>query len=180
MDGLSRMENMKKKHRRSSAVQWSISVIAVLCLIAFVLLVWFAPISIADNSMAATLEQGDIVFYNRLAKHVRLIERSDIVVFKDAQGSLIQRRVIANSGDTVEIREGVVYINEKYRVDEREYATIVPFNMSQRKVPEDCVFVLADNRQYQAENNSPSACMIKLDDILGIVQFNLNEFCFYK
>ena len=107
----------------------------------------FEPFRIPSGSMYPTLEVGDYLFvskytygYSRHSFPASLMpikgrifssmpERGDIVVFKfpvDNKTDFI-KRVIGLPGDTIEVRRGVLYINDKavernevgsYKVDE--------------------------------------------------------------
>lgn len=68
-----------------------------------------------SSSMYPTLQIGDHVFINKIAPHVRSIERGEIIVFVypcDAQRDYL-KRVVALGGDTVEVRCNVVWVNGK-------------------------------------------------------------------
>ena len=136
--------------------------------------------TVQDGAMSPSLREGDIVFFSRITKHLRLVERSDMVVFKRDDGTFALRRVVATAGNKVEIVDGVVIINGKYRLDEREYTATVPFSMKQTEVPPNYVFVLPDNRERAAAALNREAEMVNVDDIYGVVKFNLNEFVLYS
>jgi signal peptidase I len=86
----------------------------------------------------------------------RPIERGHVVVFKfpeDPTRDFI-KRVIGLPGETVEIRDNVVYVNgtpidEPYLTDEarRQNGDFPPF-----EVPEDSLFVMGDNRSNSADS----------------------------
>ena len=68
---------------------------------------------IPSESMENTIMTGDRIFGNRLAYLFDDPERFDIVIFKypDDESQRFIKRVIGLPGETVEIREGKVYIN---------------------------------------------------------------------
>jgi|SRR4029453_12331982 signal peptidase I len=122
---------------------------------------------VPSGSMLPTIQIGDHIFVNKLAYSVRLpllgtqlmkigeLKRGDVVVFVspiDPSTDLI-KRVVAIPGDTVEIRNKVLYVNGD-KVDDPHASftdsTIMPNgnrdNMKPKKVPEGKFFVMGDNR----------------------------------
>ena len=68
---------------------------------------------IPSESMEQTIMTGDRVFGNRLAYVFGDPERYDIIIFKypDNEKELFIKRIIGMPGETVEIKDGKVYIN---------------------------------------------------------------------
>ena len=85
-----------------------IVVVAVLLINNFLLI----NAKIPSESMENTIMTGDRIFGNRLAYTFGEPERFDIVIFKfpDDESQLFIKRVIGLPGETVEIRDGKVYI----------------------------------------------------------------------
>lgn len=69
---------------------------------------------VPSGSMEQTIMTGDRVFGNRLAYKNKEPERFDIVIFKypDDPSQLFVKRVIGLPGETVNIVDGKVYIND--------------------------------------------------------------------
>ena len=90
-------------------------IILVVFVIAF-LLGHFVYINarVPSGSMEQTIMTGDRVFGNRLAYKTKDPERFDIVIFKypDDPSQLFVKRVIGLPGETVNIVDGKVYIND--------------------------------------------------------------------
>lgn len=170
---------MSKRHRKSAVVQWLVCVALVLIILVLIFFVWLRPMSVADEQMSPTLQKGDIIFYSSLTKHLRLVERSDMIAVRAWDGSTKIVRVIATEGNKVEVRQGVVFVNGKYRLDEHEYISwVADFDLELIEVPKNYVYALPDNRElppYSAED-----CLVQLDDILGVVRFNINDFTLYN
>ena len=92
---------------------------------------------------------------------------------KDVKVKFIVKRIIGIPGDTIDIRDGHVYINEV--LQEEDYIKGQTFESSNFsypiKIPENQVFVLGDNR----ENSSDSRGLgpIEYNQIIGRVRFKL-------
>src|SRR5690349_158121 len=75
----------------------------------------YQPVKVEGTSMLPELRDQERIFVNKFVYRIEEINRKDIVVFwypNDPQKSYI-KRIIGMPGDTVEIKKGVVYINNK-------------------------------------------------------------------
>lgn len=85
------------------------------------------------------------------------------------------KRVIAVEGDRVSIVDGKVYVNNKeiYEnyIDENSYTDI--YNKNQWEVGKNEVFVLGDNREFGASEDSRSFGTISIDKIKSIANFRI-------
>ncbi|MDO4544095.1 MAG: signal peptidase I [Clostridia bacterium] len=169
---------MAGRHKRTARIQWLCCIGIVLLLLAFTMFVWFAPLRISGNAMAPTLIDGEIVFFNRIYKHVKSLERGEMIVYKDGNGQTQVGRIIALSGETAEIIEGEVRINNRYRADESDYVDFAEFNMAATEVEYNCVLVLFDSRSLYQDGSAYPA-QVSLNDVVGVVQFSLTFFEFF-
>jgi signal peptidase I len=153
---------------------------------------------IPSSSMEPTLLVGDHLLVNRLSYAVKVPftdvvifrigtpERGDVIVFRypvDRTKDFI-KRVVAKEGDTVEIKDKVVYVNGN-RIDypQAQYLepTIIPGFFSQRDntgpltVPKDSYFVMGDNRDRSLDSRFWG--FVTYDDLVGkalIIYFSWN------
>ena len=75
----------------------------------------YQPVKVEGTSMLPELSDQERIFVNKFVYRIEEINRKDIVVFwypNDTSKSYI-KRIIGMPGDTVEIKAGVVYINNK-------------------------------------------------------------------
>ena len=113
-----------------------------------------------SGSMIPTLRSAshktfaDRLIVNKLVYHFNQPERGDIVLFNSPynDGKQYVKRLIALPGETVEIRRGMVYINNKVLVIpgvtiRRDYS-----NLSKQIVPDNHFFMLGDNRPNSADS----------------------------
>jgi signal peptidase I len=75
----------------------------------------FEAFYVAAGSMSPSLQQGDRILVNKLVGREQLPDRGDVVAFRNpgSGAPVFVKRVIAIAGDTVELREGEVWVNGK-------------------------------------------------------------------
>ena len=109
----------------------------------------YQPMKIQGDSMAPLLSDRELIFINRLVYHFEPAQRGDVIVFSyplDRTKSYI-KRIVALPGETVEIRQGMVYVNanplpEPYVPSQYEdLSDFAPIQLSS-----DSYFVLGDHR----------------------------------
>lgn len=103
---------------------------------------------VPTGSMESTIKTGSRMFGFRLAYVTKEPERGDVVIFKypDDEKQVFVKRVIGLPGETVEIIEGVTYINGQALEEDYLNETPVKENFGPYNVPEDSYFVMGDNR----------------------------------
>src|SRR5262245_28498694 len=75
----------------------------------------YQPVKVEGTSMLPELVDQERIFVNKFVYRIEKIQRRDIVVFwypLDPTKSYI-KRVIGMPGDVVEVRRGVVYVNDR-------------------------------------------------------------------
>ena len=166
----------KEKDRVRSAVEWIAVIVGALVVALVVKTFLFQAFYIPSASMEPTLEKGDRVLVNKLSYDLHDINRGDIIVFElppekvgpDGIKDLI-KRVVGLPGETIESRDGIVYIDGK-RLDEPylgEGVTTDNPAIDRQVVPEDHVFVLGDNRDNSADSRFPNRGPIPIEDVIG-------------
>lgn len=143
-----------------------IVVVVVLIINNFVLI----NAKIPSESMENTIMTGDRIFGNRLAYIAKDPERFDIVIFKfpDDESQLFIKRIIGLPGETVEIRDGKVYINGSDTPLDDSFTPEPPVgDYGPYEVPEGCYFMLGDNRNYSKDSRFWQNTYVEKDKILG-------------
>ncbi len=108
---------------------------------------------IDGNSMNPTLQNGQYLIINNITYMLEDPARGDIIVFEHPRSSLnLIKRVIGLPGDTVEVREGTVFVNGE--VLNEPYIAAPPSYSGSWDVPEDSYFVLGDNRNNSSDSHS--------------------------
>ena len=148
----------------------------VLIIVAALLLNTFIIINarIPSASMETTIMTGERVFGNRLAYKVSDPKRYEIAIFKfpDDESRLFVKRVIGLPGDTIELRNGAVYING---VNDMENETFISTNLGDDfgpyVVPEDCYFMMGDNRAHSNDSRFWDHTCVRKDQLVGRAGF---------
>lgn len=117
---------------------------------------------IPSGSMEPTLQIDDRLVVEKISYRFNPPKRSDIIVFQapqralDAVGSTSHdayiKRVIGLPGETVEVRDGKVFIDNK--VLQENYIQAPPnYKWGPEVVPEDQYLVLGDNRNSSSDGH---------------------------
>ena len=157
---------MSDKEKIKSVVrEWVESIVIAFVLAMFIRTFFVQAFKIPSGSMRMTLIEGDRLMVNKLRYGPKVPltkkrlpglgkpQRGDIIVFvfpEDPKKDYI-KRLIAFAGETVEIREGKIYINDQ-AVEDPVIQDIYYYNRGNYgeanqkiKVPHDSYFVLGDN-----------------------------------
>ena len=136
---------------------------------------------VIGSSMVPTLEDGNQLITDKITYRFREPERFDIIVFPHGPAKEYYiKRIIGMPGDTVEFRDGDVYINnsdtplsdafcsvqDMTGLDMNRTVLSNPFT-----VPEDCYFVLGDNRLNSKDSRYWQNPFVQRDKILGEAMF---------
>lgn len=138
---------------------------------------FIASIKVPSGSMENTIMTGDRLFGNRLAYLKDLPKRGDIVVFAwpDDEKEMYIKRIIGLPGETVNIIDGKVYINDAAEPLEEPYVKETPYGTyGPYKVPEGHYFMLGDNRNHSADSrawNNPYVALEKIQSKAICVYF---------
>ena len=169
-----RRETFKKLHWHHNLWRWVFSTFLAALFMFFVCFVWFGWARMGNDSMAPTLRQGNLVLVDRLYKYCYEIERTDMVAYyRPGTRELLIKRVVATGGESVSGRDGAVWIDEKYRLNEEEYGAGNTDDFDTVEVPEGSVFVLSDDRQYLGDSREDGIGCVSLSDVVGVMHIRL-------
>lgn len=131
----------------------------------FLVRAFIEPFVVEHSSMWPTIEEGEYILVNKVSYHLHQPERGDIIVFHPPWhfGRPYIKRVIGLPGDTVEIRDGKVFVNGSPLNE--PYAGQTLDILPPTKVPEGEYFVLGDNRNNSYD--SRKGWTVSRDYIIG-------------
>jgi signal peptidase I len=114
-----------------------------------------ARVVVEGPSMRPTLISGEWIVVSRWTYKLGSPRRGDVVVFlppTNAQTDDLIKRVIGLPGDTVEVRDGSVWINGTILKESYAVGTTTPDNRWQ--LGADQIFVMGDNRELSLDSRS--------------------------
>lgn len=122
-------------------------------------------------SMEPALKDGDIMLVDKLSYRFSQPERFDVIVFsyRYQKGRYYTKRIIGLPGETVQIKDGAVFIDGERLTDDVSTEWIKKSGRADEpvKLGEDEYFVLGDNRNYSSDSRDIDVGNIKQDDIIG-------------
>lgn len=114
--------------------------------------------TIPTPSMSPTIQVNDRVLVDKIYYKFSGINRRDIIVFNPPKnldnptGNPWIKRVIGLSGDTIEIKDGKVFVNGEALTEPYEMAK-PNYNYGPLLIPKDSYFVLGDNRNESYDSH---------------------------
>lgn len=135
-------------------LEWVISLTAALIIVLVVKSLAFDIIEISGKSMIPALYDGDKVVVEKVSTYIGSVRRGEIVILDpgDKGTGIYIKRIVGLPGELLEVSGGKVLINgnaieEKY-LREGTY-TDIDMKLT---VPDDCVFVMGDNREISEDS----------------------------
>ena len=126
--------------------------------------------------MNPEIENGDIVLVNTLIYNAKNPSRGDVIVFKpqgDETMHSYMKRVIGLPGETVEIKDGIIYIDGEELEEDYKTSAIKEAGLAAEKVKlkSQEYFVLGDNRLSSMDSRSVEVGNVKKTEIEGRAWF---------
>ena len=166
------LNEIKEKRKLGKALRNTVYVLVIVAAVAVLISTLLLPVlQVSGESMEPTLNDGDIILLVKTNKY----KTGDLVGFY-YQNKLLLKRVIAASGDYVDIDEsGVVSVNgekldEPY-VNELSKGTCdieLPY-----QVPDGRIFVMGDHRNLSIDSRAKAVGCIEKEQIVGKVFFRV-------
>ena len=169
-------ETKEKKSIGQEIFEWVQAIVVALVIAMFLRTYVFTLVDVSGSSMVPTLHNSDKLFVWRLGYQPKV---GDIIIFRPAghEDTPYVKRVIATEGQSVDIQYNQVegyaevyvdgvkleedYINEKIeytRIGDGSYPCVVP---------DECMFVLGDNRNNSSDSRMSSVGMVAKESVIG-------------
>ena len=135
---------------------------------------------VPTGSMESTIEVGDCILAQKITLETGSdLKPGDIVVFKNPRPrngvDILVKRVIATSGQTVDLKDGKIYVDgrrldESYAMGESKpldaHLSSAPDSYPYT-IPDGCIWVMGDNRENSADSRYFGP--VEEDSVIGIV-----------
>ena len=178
---LQRQRIQERRDRRKKSMKvlkeifgWILYILTVI-LVTYLIVTYVGQrTKVSGPSMEATLHDGDNLIVDKISYRFREPERFDIIVFpyQYAEDTFYIKRIIGMPGDTVQIKDGYVYINDEL-LEEDIYGKEV-IDDTKRGIAEEPVvlgedeyFVMGDNRNHSSDSRDPSVGVLDRSQLVG-------------
>ena len=158
---------------QDAASDWLISIIVAVALAFCIRTFLVEPYMVEGSSMYPTLKHHERLIVDKLSYFITDPKKGEIVVFRyprDESRDFI-KRVIAVGGDTIEMRNGKVFVNgaeiEEGYIYKNDPKGPNMSNYRKSVVPQGHIFVLGDNRNGSTDSRDERLGSIDEGYILG-------------
>ncbi|MEA4922548.1 MAG: signal peptidase I [Eubacteriaceae bacterium] len=160
--------------------------IIIVLVVVLVVTFFIKPIIVKQTSMTPTLQENNYLFVSKQAYRFSDPKRGQIIVFPtDANGEeeLYIKRIIGLPGDTIDIKDGEVYVNGDKKNQDYTRDGYTPGDVDSFKVPEGQLYVMGDNRVDSIDSRYEEIGTVSIDEVTGVAFLRLwplNEIGFLK
>ena len=179
-----RKKGRREKERREKTYSLGKTIRRWVLFILFLVLLTFLAIVIANNRTVAngndmypTISNKDLLVEDRISLKLLRPSRDDIITFSSRyeEGVRYIRRIVGLPGETVEIRDGSVYINGSARKEKAGIGETAAAGAALNRITlgEDEYFVMCDNREVTTDSREPTIGNIRLDEMEGRIVLRL-------
>lgn len=157
--------------KRASRIDLAVSLLITLLIAMSIRLFIFEPVRVEGPSMLPTLFTNERMIVEKLSYGFTAPKRGEIIICRyPGYTESCVKRVVGLPGETLEVRNGRVYINGE-KLDESAYWNdLIWSDMSPVTIPQNSVFVIGDNRNQSLDSRSASVGPIPYSRIIGRVR----------
>lgn len=159
---------------KAEILSW-IKLIVTAFIIAYVLKTFIFQIAyVKGPSMQPTLYQGQVLIVSKISYRVGEPKRGEIVVINDKlENKDLIKRVIGLPGETIEIKDGSVYIDGNLLSPDYTDIPTYENGFKKAKASDNQYFVLGDNRTESRDSRSDTLGFVKEKNIIGKAVFRI-------
>lgn len=153
-------------------IVWLLLIVLTITASYFITTNIFVKTAVAGVSMEPTLMEGQVVIVNKIEYYLKSPRRNDVIVYKQSnrEHSYYEiKRVIGLPGETVKIKNGIIYINDEVLKEKVKTETIENAGLAEEgiKLDDNEYFVLGDNRNDSEDSRFASVGNVLKNEILG-------------
>ena len=168
-----------RNDRTRGIVKWVFELIVTLVFAVLVSISAFQTVTLQESAMEPTYSVGEKFFVNRALYKISSPKRGDVIVFKTSasdSAALHIRRVIGLPGETVQVKDGKIYINGKAYEENGAYQDMADGGLANSAITLESgeYFVLGDNRNNSEDSRFSDIGNISKKYIVGKVWFTVS------
>lgn len=134
--------------------------------------------SVIGDSMEPSLYNAQEILMNRIIYKISTPKRGDVIVFLpngNQNSHYYVKRVVGLPGETVQIRNGSVYIDGALLEEDESLDKMIDAGIAQNGIvlANDEFFVLGDNRNSSEDSRSGNIGAVKRDTIIGKAWYHM-------
>lgn len=162
--------------------KWIVDIIVVVVFAIFIMNYIGFRINVTGNSMSEELINNDEVLVDTLIYRLKSPSRYDVIAFekaeKDGEQNKYVKRIIGLPGETVEIKNGRIYINNEILDYNKDMEGIVNSGLASSpvKLMKNEYFVVGDNWNSSEDSRSNTVGNVNYDEIVGKVWLIVSPF----
>ncbi len=176
----------KKYHLHEIIIKWIVDIAMVVCLSFLLATYMLGKTTVVGHSMEPTLYNDDNVLIDKVSYCFKEPQRYDVIIFEPNIANVSKyyvKRIIGLPGETVQIIDGVVYIDGEPLEDDIIYSFKLTDENGDEIEPEkiynaglasepvelgyDEYFVLGDNRNNSEDSRFANVGNVKYSSIIG-------------
>lgn len=152
-------------------MNWVVDIVVMIVLACYTVYAFGGRVAVAGHSMEPVLKSEEIVLMNRLAYDLKNPDRFDIAVIDRGPSGLSVKRIIGLPGETVQIKDGRIYIDGELLETEEDLLNVSIAGVAEYPVElaEDEYFLLGDNRDSSEDSRFTSVGNVKREQLVGKV-----------
>lgn len=134
--------------------------------------------SVIGDSMEPVLYNGQEILMNRIIYRLSTPKRGDVIVFLpngNQNSHFYVKRVVGLPGETIQIREGRVYIDGLLLYEDDSFDEMIDPGIARNELllAQDEFFVLGDNRNSSEDSRSGNIGGVNKNNIIGKAWFHM-------
>lgn len=169
-------ENLRLTFITKYIVDVIITILAAYILVSYIC----CETTVVGNSMETTINNEDTVLINKISYVFNKPKRFDCIAFEQDSvdsSKVYVKRVIGLPGETIQIKDGSVYIDGE-KLEDTISTSILTAGVASNeyKLGDNEYFVLGDNRNNSEDSRFATVGMVKSNNIVGKVWMIISPF----
>ena len=157
---------------------WLIGIVVSIFLAGFIVFTVGVRVNVVGNSMSPILSDNDTILINTMMYNLREPKSGEVIAFLpngNTSSHYYVKRVVAVSGDTIIIKDGLIYVNDE--IYKGNYVEIKEPGIAESEITlgKNEYFVIGDDINNSEDSRSGNIGLVERDTILGKVWLRLKN-----